>query len=156
MKIKKKRKQIQSCKYSFLNSCIRANYQLQILDIGDNFQIKVSTNGLDDTVDYSKPQPTIPIKSRIEPQCQAILKQIQQHPRLQLFFQSLTHYHDILYASGEEISKTSTHNSLVISSLCIHLLNHVMKVQYSLSSIINRVQILRQLILRVSKRKNES
>ena len=116
----------------------------------------MSTNGLDDTVDYSKPQPTIPIKSRIEPQCQAILKQLQQHPRLQLFFQSLTHYHDILYASGEEISKTSTHNSLVISSLCIHILNHVMKVLFSLSSIINRVQILRQLILRVSKRKNES
>lgn len=128
MKIKKKRKLIQSCKHSFLFSYIRANYQLQTLDIGDSFQIKVSTNGLDDTVDYSKPQPIIPIKSRIEPQCQSILQQIQQHPRLQLIFQSLTHYHDILYASGEEISKSSSHNSLVISALCIHLLNHVMKV----------------------------
>ena len=104
---------------------------MKSLDMGSDFQVKVSSNGLDDDVDYSQDQPAIPLKARIEPQCQKTLLSLKSNKRLHTIFQQMVHYHDILYASGEEISKQDDHNKLMIESLCIHMLNHVMKVHFS-------------------------
>ena len=100
---------------------------MKSLDLDSSFQVKVSSNGLDDNVDYSQEQSAIPLKARIEPQCQKTLRSLKSNKRLFSIFQQMMHYHDILYASGEEISKQDDHNRLMIESLCIHILNHVMK-----------------------------
>lgn len=126
---------------------------MKSIDLGPKFQAKVSTNGLDDRTDYSQPQPMIPIKARIESQCHQLFTQLQEHHRLNTVFQYMVHYHDVLYASGEEISKNSDQNKLIVSSLCLHMLNHVTKVCIDSDSH-SRVQILKLATHRVLKRKS--
>ena len=53
---------------------------------------------------------------------------MKKDPRFSLLYEQLTHYHDILYTSGHEFAETTEHNTLLIKMLCIHLLNHILKV----------------------------
>lgn len=142
------------CMIFILFLVFSSHFSLSSIDIGENFQAKVTTNGLDDTVDYTQPQPMIPIKARIEPQCQSLIEKIHDNKRLLTIFQHMTHYHDILYASGEEISKKSDHNQTMITSLCLHILNHVTKVIHD-CPIDFRVLILKSTIHRISKKRND-
>lgn len=52
---------------------------------------------------------------------------------MRLLYQQLTHYHDIMYSSGRELAETGEHNTHLIRMLCIHMLNHVLKVPFLLS-----------------------
>lgn len=58
---------------------------------------------------------------------------MEKDPRMRLLYQQLTHYHDIMYSSGHELAETGEHNTHLIRMLCIHMLNHVLKVPFLFS-----------------------
>ena len=99
---------------------------MESISIDEHFQSKYSSNG-EDTISFSSTSFS-PIRERIQPKAKPHLVAISQDPRQLALYQAFSHYCDVLYASDEEISSTNTHNEQLITSLCLHILNHVMKV----------------------------
>lgn len=100
---------------------------MESVSIDDHFQSKYSSNG-EDTISFSSTSFT-PIRERMQPAAKPHLSSISQNPRQLALYQAFSHYCDVLYASDEELSATNAHNEQLITSLCLHVLNHVMKVR---------------------------
>ena len=53
---------------------------------------------------------------------------LQKDPIQQALYQAISHYSDLLYASNEELAASNHHNDMLLTSLCVHVLNHLLKV----------------------------
>ena len=106
----------------------RKTFALEYCSIDDNLQSKHTTNGKEDISSYLTSTDFTHIKARIHSLSESHLTALSSDPRQLALYQTISHYHDLLYASDVEPSASCSHNKMLLQSLALHVVNHSMKV----------------------------
>ena len=101
---------------------------LESCSIDDDLQCKHTTNGKEDVTSYLTSTDFTRVKARIQALSKPHLDSLPSEPRQLALYQTISHYHDLLYASDVDISSNSSHNTMLLKSLALHVVNHAMKV----------------------------
>lgn len=111
---------------------------MEAVTIDDELQCKISTNGKEDIRSFLTSSSFTPLKVfmsfwihseiRLEERSKSHFDAMLSDSKQLALYQTISHYGDLLYASDEELAASSHHNDMLLTSLCLHVLNHITKV----------------------------